>query len=85
MRIGRPATSLADSNQGLGELMLKHAIERILHTRNTLGVHAVMVEAKNSAEEGFYRKYGFRLYDPESGRLPRPLGAEWPDSIKCIF
>ena len=74
VRIGRLAISLAGRNQGLGELLLQNAIKRILHARDTLGVHVVVAEAKNAAAEGFYRKYGFRLCDPESRQLYLPLG-----------
>ena len=74
--IGRLATSLSVHGQGLGEQLLQIAIKRVLQARNTLGVHAVPVEAKNSAAERFYRKYGFRLCDPTSRQLYLPLGAE---------
>jgi predicted GNAT family N-acyltransferase len=76
VRIGRLAVSLSVRGQRLGELLLQNAIKRVLQARNTLGVHAVLVEAKNSAAEGFYRKYGFRLCDPTSRQLYLPLGAE---------
>jgi GNAT superfamily N-acetyltransferase len=76
VRIGRLASSLSVRGLGLGELLLQNAIKRILQARNTLGVHAVLVEAKNSAAEGFYRKYGFRLCDPKSRRLYLPLGVD---------
>jgi predicted GNAT family N-acyltransferase len=76
VRIGRFATSVSVRGKGLGELLLQNAIKRILQARNTLGVHAVVVEAKNLLAEEFYRKYGFRLCDPESRQLYLPLGAE---------
>jgi GNAT superfamily N-acetyltransferase len=76
VRIGRLATSLSVRGQGLGELLLQNAIRRALQARNTLGVHAVLVEAKNSVPERFYRKYGFRLCDLRSKQLYLPLGAE---------
>jgi GNAT superfamily N-acetyltransferase len=76
VRIGRLATSLSVPGQGLGELLLQNAIKRALQARNTIGVHAVLVEAKNSAAEEFYRKYGFRLCDPKSKQPYLPLGAE---------
>jgi GNAT superfamily N-acetyltransferase len=76
VRIGRLATSVSARGQRLGELLLQNAIKRILLARNTLGVHAVVVEAKHSAAEGFYRKYGFRLCNPENRQLYLPLGAE---------
>jgi ribosomal protein S18 acetylase RimI-like enzyme len=76
VRIGRLATSVSARRQGLGELLLQNALKRILRARNTIGVHAVIVEAKDLAAEGFYRKYGFRLCDPQSRQLYLPLGAE---------
>jgi predicted GNAT family N-acyltransferase len=76
VRIGRLASSLSFRGLGLGELLLQNAIKRILQARNTLGVHAVLVEAKHSAAESFYRKYGFRLCDPKSRQLYLPLGVD---------
>ncbi len=76
VRIGRLATSLSVRGLRLGELLLQNAIKRGLQARNTLGVHAVLVEAKNPEAERFYRKYGFRLCDPTSRQLYMPLGAE---------
>jgi predicted GNAT family N-acyltransferase len=76
VRIGRLATSVTVRGQGLGKLLLQNAIKRVLQARSTLGVHAVLVKAKNSAVEGFYRKYGFRLCDPMSRQEYLPLGAE---------
>jgi GNAT superfamily N-acetyltransferase len=76
VRIGRLATCVSTRGQKLGELLLQNAIKRILLARNTLGVYAVVVEAKDFAAEGFYRKYGFRLCNPESRQLYLPLGAE---------
>jgi len=73
VRIGRLATSVSVRGQGLGELLLQNAIKRILQTRNTLGVHVVVVDAKDSVAEGFY---GFRLCDPKSRQHYLPLGAE---------
>jgi len=76
VRIGRLATSESGRGQRLGELLLQNAIKRILQARNLLGVQAVVVEAKSAAAQGFHRKYGFRLCDPESRQLYLPLGAE---------
>jgi len=76
VRIGRLATSVAFRGRGLGGLLLQNAIKRILQARNILGVFAVVVEAKDTAAEAFYRKYGFRLCDPQSRQHYLPLGAE---------
>ncbi len=75
VRIGRLAASVASRGLGLGELLLQNAIKRILRTRNTLGVYAVVVEAKDASAESFYRKYGFRLCDVKTRQFYLPLGA----------
>jgi ribosomal protein S18 acetylase RimI-like enzyme len=56
-------------------LLLQNAIKRILQARSTLGVYAVIVEAKDDAAAAFYRKYGFRLCDAHTRQLYLPLGA----------
>jgi GNAT superfamily N-acetyltransferase len=76
VRTGRLAASLSMRGQRLGELLLQNAIKRTLQARSLLGVHALVVEAKNAAVEGFYRKYGFRLCDAKSRQLYLPLGPE---------
>jgi predicted GNAT family N-acyltransferase len=75
VRIGRLATSVLARGQRLGELLLQNTIKRILQARSSLGVHAVLVEAKDPAAERFYRKFGFRLCDAKSRQLYLPLGA----------
>ncbi|MEI8299830.1 MAG: GNAT family N-acetyltransferase [Pseudomonadota bacterium] len=75
VRIGRLAGAVSARRQGIGELLLQNAIKRILRARGTLGVFAVVVEAKDSAAEAFYRKYGFRLCDADARQFYLPLGA----------
>jgi predicted GNAT family N-acyltransferase len=74
VRIGRLAATAARRGHGLGELLLQNAIKRTLLARHTLGVYAVVVEAKDAAAEAFYRKYGFRLCDAQTRQLYLPLG-----------
>lgn len=74
VRIGRLAASAAHRGQRLGELLLQNAIKRTLVARRTLGVYAVLVEAKDAAGEAFYRKYGFRLSNENTRQLYLPLG-----------
>ena len=76
VRIGRLAVSAAHQGQHLGELLLQNAIKRTLSARHTLGVYAVLVEAKDTAAERFYRKYGFRLCDEHTRQLYLPLGRD---------
>jgi predicted GNAT family N-acyltransferase len=78
VRIGRLAVALSARGQRLGEVLLQNAIKRALNARTTLGVYAVVVEAKDSPAETFYRKYGFRLCDPHRRQLYLPLGAAQP-------
>ena len=76
VRIGRLAASAAHRGQRLGELLLQNAIKRTLLARRTLGVYAVVVEAKDTSAESFYRKFGFRLCDPRTRQLYLPLGRD---------
>jgi hypothetical protein len=49
---------------------------RSLAARHTLDVGAVLVEAKDSAAEVFYRKYDFRLCNTQTRQLYLPLGRD---------
>jgi predicted GNAT family N-acyltransferase len=74
VRIGRLAASVSARGPGLGEMLLQNAIKRVLLSRSTLGVYAVVVEAKDASVEAFYRKYGFRLCDARARHLYLPIG-----------
>jgi predicted GNAT family N-acyltransferase len=74
VRIGRLASGGSVRGRGFGEMLLQNAIKRILMARSTLGVFAVVVEAKNASAEAFYRKYGFRPCDAQSRQLYLLLG-----------
>jgi len=74
VRIGRLASSASARGMGLGELLLQNAVKRVLQARNTLGIYAIVVEAKDGSAEAFYRKYGFRLCDSQNRQLYLPLG-----------
>jgi GNAT superfamily N-acetyltransferase len=69
VRIGRLAATAARRARGLGELLLQNAIKRTLLARHTLGVYAMVVEAKDTSAEAFYRRYGFRLRDVQTRQL----------------
>jgi len=76
VRIGRLAASAGYRGQRLGELLLQNAIKRAALARHTLGVYAVVVEAKDVSAEAFYRRYGFRPCDAQTRQLYLPLGRE---------
>lgn len=74
VRIGRLASSISARGTGIGESLLQNAVKRVLQARGTLGVCAIVVEAKDASAEAFYRRYGFRLCDVQSRQLYLPLG-----------
>lgn len=73
-RIGRLAVAVTARGHRYGELLLQNAIKRALSARQTLGVYAVIVEAKTEEAVAFYCKYGFRLCNVEDRKLYLPLG-----------
>jgi len=75
MRIVRLASATSARGRGFGEMLLQNAIKRILRARSLLGVHAVVVEAKDASVAAFYRKHGFRSCDSKSRQLYLRLGA----------
>jgi len=74
VRIGRLASSISARGTGIGESLLQNAVKRVLQARGTLGVCAIVVEAKDGSAEAFYRRYRFRLCDVQSRQLYLPLG-----------
>jgi len=74
VRIGRLASSISARGTGIGESLLQNAVKRVLQARGTLGVCAIVVEAKHASAEAFYRRYGFRLCDVQTRQLYLPLG-----------
>lgn len=78
--IGRLAVDKPSQGQGLGEMLLFDAFERILRAADVIGIHAVEVWAKDEDAKGFYLKYGFEALadDPfhlyVSIKLLRKLG-----------
>lgn len=73
VRIARLAVSMTAQGKGLGERLLVDALKRILAVSAEVGVHVVLVDAKNDKAKVFYQRYGFgELYD-ESATLFMPL------------
>jgi uncharacterized protein (DUF1778 family) len=59
--------------KGLGAFLLFDALNRVLLATQTLAVHALVVDAKDEAAAGFYRKYGFVAFPSEGQRLFLPM------------
>jgi ribosomal protein S18 acetylase RimI-like enzyme len=72
--MGRLAVALTARNRRFGELLLQNAVKRLLAAQETLGVYALVVDAKDDTAAGFYRKYGFRHTAPGGLELYLPLG-----------
>lgn len=64
--LARLAVDRTARGQGLGAMLLVHALKRAQDISEHLGVHAVVVDALNDGARAFYLKYGFSalLDDP---------------------
>lgn len=70
--LARLAVDRTARGQGLGAMLLVHALKRAQDVSEQLGVHAVVVDALNDTARAFYLKYGFSelLDDPLHLFLP---------------
>lgn len=63
-RIGRLAVDLRDQGTGVGAALLRHALRHAVGLADKIGLHAVVVDAKEAQAAAFYARYGFkRLQD----------------------
>lgn len=57
--LGRLARDLRFRGQGIGELLLRDALERSLETHRQVGAIAVVVDAIDDRAASFYEAFGF--------------------------
>lgn len=57
--LGRLAVDRSVQGKGLGEFLLVDALKRVAAASQTIGVHAVLVDALHEAAAAFYAAYGF--------------------------
>ena len=71
--LGRLAVSRQFQGQGLGSILLADACKRISAASQTLGVAAIVVDAKSAQAATFYQHFGFLALPGQPGRwmLPR--------------
>ena len=69
VRIGRLARATSVSGPGMGALLLADAIRRILSIVRSVGVFAIVVDAKDQRAVLFYRRFGFRPFPSRPHRL----------------
>ncbi len=72
--IGRLAVDERYQSKGLGSFLLMDAFNRILMAGESIGIFAVLVEAKHDRATTFYEKYGFQSFRRTPRRMFLPLG-----------
>ncbi|MEX2050103.1 MAG: GNAT family N-acetyltransferase [Steroidobacteraceae bacterium] len=71
--IGRFAGDVRVRGQGIGELLMADAIDRIISTSDQLGIYAIFVDAKNADLAAYYQSFGFQALPSRPLRLFLPL------------
>ena len=66
MLIGRLAVDKRSQGKGIGAGLLKDALQRILRASKEVGARAVLVHAIDDEAVAFYKKYGFKIFPPDS-------------------
>lgn len=67
--IGRLARHEQVRGQGIGEILIADALQRIVNVAQDLAVFAIVVEAKNRAASDFYQSFGFIPFPLHASRL----------------
>lgn len=74
--IGRLAVDMAYGGRGIGAAMLADALRRIAVASQTIGIGAVLVQAKNEQAKRFYLRCArFVEYPADSRKLFLPIDA----------
>ena len=71
--IGRLAVDRRFQNKGIARRMLGDALHRTLAMSKVLGIHAVVVDAKDDAIGAFYAKFGFIPLSDSTRHLYLPI------------
>lgn len=67
--LGRLAVHKSEQGTGLGKILLKDALKRVLAASENLGIVAIVVHAKDQTAANFYKKYGFIPFKNEEKTL----------------
>lgn len=59
VRLGRLAVDKRAQGQGIGQVLLSHAVNLALMLSNHIGLYALVVDAKDEAAAAFYISHGF--------------------------
>ena len=71
--LGRLAVDQPRQGTGLGQHLLLDAVYRVAGASRVIGIHALLVDAKNEPAARFYQRYGFVPLPREQRRLFLPL------------
>ena|SRR5205809_961580 len=71
--IGRLAVDKSARGQGLGEMLLVHALRSAERASEVVGIYAVVVDAWDEAARKFYLKYGFNELRDDRLHLYLPM------------
>lgn len=71
--LARLACCLSVSGQGLGEMLLLHALRSCTRVSEEIGVQFVVVHAISEGAATFYEKYGFERFADHPLHLLQPL------------
>ena len=67
--LGRLAVDRRDAGAGLGASLLQDAVRRAIQASETLGMRALIVNAKDDDVVPFYERFGFRRFPDGSERI----------------
>jgi predicted N-acetyltransferase YhbS len=71
--LGRLAVSRQAQGQGVGRMLIADAIKRVITASSTLGIYALVVDAKDQQTAKYYEQFGFLPFSETSKRLFLPL------------
>ncbi len=73
VKLARLAVAQSRQREGLGKLMMIHAIRRALQVADSAGIIGLFVDAKDEAASRYYRRFGFIPLPDDPHRLFLPL------------
>lgn len=80
-RLGRLAVDREYQNQKIGERLMVDAVVQSQRATKHIGIHALVVDAKDDRVAGYYRRFGFIPFDGHHLNLFLPL-AMFPSVAK---
>lgn len=75
VKLARLAVDSSIQGQGLGAVLLRDAMRRVLEVSEQVGVHSVVVDAIDEPAAKFYERFGFHTLPEQPLKLLLPLSA----------